>query len=97
MTKKKTSNAKARQLVQKRESFVGSNTYGEWVGNTYVVYSYGPHWPMFIWVNSQWYQNEERYSVTTSKHSSQVHPHMVTLKVSLQKMQSLIREAQCEQ
>lgn len=46
----------------------------------YVVYSYGPHWPLFIHDRNtqRWYENEDRYGRTTSKHRSQCHPHVPT-------------------
>jgi hypothetical protein len=47
----------------------------------YVVYSYGPHWPLFVWHDGVWYENKDRYSVTTSKHRSQAHPRCDTVKV----------------
>jgi len=42
------------------------------------VYSYGKHWPLFIWENGVWYENEDRASVSTSKHRTQLHPHAET-------------------
>lgn len=51
------------------------------LSHVYVVYSYGFHWPLFIYEPGEeqsddgaWYENAERYSVTTSKHHSQLHP-----------------------
>jgi len=85
----KTSNRKARRFVQDREPFTGSNTSGGWEGkDTYVVYSYGRHWPLFIWAG-WWYENAGRYSVTTSKHSSQLHPGVETRKLSCPEMRAL--------
>lgn len=42
----------------------------------YVVYSYGPHHPLYVFERStgKWYRNTEKYSRTTSRHSSQAHP-----------------------
>lgn len=48
----------------------------------YVVYSYGPHWPLFVCHDGTWYENEDRRSVTTSKHRSMAHPLCDTIKVS---------------
>ena len=44
--------------------------------NLYVVYSYGPHWPMFIYdtETDQWFENGDKYSVTTSKHTNKIRP-----------------------
>lgn len=47
--------------------------YGEWAdANTYVVYSYGSHFPIYAWVRqtNRWYANEDKYSVTTARHKS---------------------------
>lgn len=81
MTAPKIANADARRYVQNRQAFKGSNIFAHWHTasdpdkDRYVVYSYGEHWPLFVWVDGQWYRNSGKYSVTTSKHSSQTHPH----------------------
>lgn len=73
----------ARVRVQAAEPFKTANgqLYGEWTTpNIYVVYSYGEHWPLFVWdaAASRWMENENRYSVTTSKHRTSTHPHVPT-------------------
>lgn len=80
-----------RSYVKKREPFRNSNgqLYAVWtaagvayadtpVGMRYVVYSYGEHWPLFIWddLTQRWYANSEKYGTTTSRHHSQAHPHV---------------------
>lgn len=42
----------------------------------YVVFSYGNHYPMFIYdrETKQWFVNEDNYSATTSKHRSMLMP-----------------------
>ena len=40
----------------------------------YVVYSYRRTWPLFINWRGVWFRNEDKFSRTTSKHSSQAHP-----------------------
>ena len=77
----RTTGTKCRRHVQAREAFTNSN--GQLVGRyetplLYVVYSYGTHWPLFVWDGFDWYENEERASATTSKHRSQTHPHTPT-------------------
>lgn len=89
----KTSNIKCRTLVQSRQPFNGNNLFGVYLeGNAdlnltprYVVYSYGTHWPLFVWQAcdqdsdlGMWFENQDRYSVTTSKHKTQAHPHYPT-------------------
>ena len=51
----------------------------------YAVYSYGHHFPLYVaeWLNPdksdiKWYENSDRYSVSTSKHKSQLRPSNVT-------------------
>jgi hypothetical protein len=67
---------KAHEFVTARKPFQNSKgtLRGEDYGTVYVVYSYGRHWPLFVWMNGQWYRNRETYSRTTSKHSGQAHP-----------------------
>lgn len=78
----KISNKNARPYVKARKPFKGSNLSGccrtlPGVPETevYVVYSYG-YWPLFIHVDGTWFENTDRYSVTTSKHRNQTHPHV---------------------
>ena len=78
----KTSNRDARQYVQERKEFTGSNTFGRWVDDAYVVYSYGIHFPMFAYKkDSGWCTQTSKYkfpdgtsSVSTSKHYSLLNP-----------------------
>ena len=74
-------NRSARQYVRNREEFRNRtrepSLYAVDHGPIYVVYSYGPHWPLFIYNKETrvWVENTDRYSVTTSRHRSQAHPH----------------------
>lgn len=71
----------ARAKVQAREVFKTSNgqLFARWeTPDLYVVYSYGSHWPLFVWNGSEWFENEDRHSVTTSKHRGYTHPHTAT-------------------
>jgi len=97
----KIANRSARSFVQQQLPFEGSNLFATWfcvnpssgdpMDFGYVVYSYGKHWPLFIHINGVWFENEERHSVTTSKHRSQTHPHCDTTLLSLSAMQRLLR------
>lgn len=86
----KISGQKARAYVQARKPFTNHNgqLYGKWDGAVYVVYSYGPHWPLFIYdaKHDVWFENEDRYSATTSKHRSQTHPLTTTQQKPVQWM-----------
>ena len=46
----------------------------------YAVYSYGQHWPLWVydWNASQWYENVDKYSVTTTRHASHTRPYDLT-------------------
>jgi len=48
----------------------------EMLGSVYVVYSYGDHFPMYMYSQrmDRWFGNKGRYSVTTSRHQSQCRP-----------------------
>lgn len=69
-----TSNKNCRKLVETHQVFRGSNLFSEQRGNIYVVFSYGYHFPLFIWKDDQWYGNSDGYSVSTSRHRSQAQP-----------------------
>ena len=66
-------NTNAKDYVRKRLSFKGNNLFSELLVNGYVVYSYGYHYPLFVYVNKacQWYGNSDKRSITTSKHKTQ--------------------------
>jgi len=74
----KISNRQVRQAVEEFKIFSNNNgtLFSEWHGDLYFVFSYGHHWPLFIYnnVKKQWYANKNKYSVTTSKHYSQACP-----------------------
>ena len=89
-------NRNAREYVQKNEPFQGSNMFGvfdddDQGSNTpYVVYSYGYHFPMFIYLGNSWYENSDKYSVSTSKQQSQTRPTMETVKLNTKDMKKLL-------
>lgn len=85
---KRVANSDARRCVQNLEEFKGSNTYAEWLlfPERYVVYSYGDHWPLFIYEDGKWYENADKYSRTTSKHHGQLRPLYATEKHSADDM-----------
>lgn len=89
----KIANKDARSYVQSQHPFEGSNLYAQFKpegdGIRYIVYSYGEHFPMFIHCNGTWYENEDRYSRTTSKHRSQCHPLVTTVKLTTEWMKRL--------
>lgn len=66
----------ARALVEARKNFKVANIFGQNWGPLYAVYSYGTHWPLFIYdsLSGKWFENEDRHSVTTSAHRSKTRP-----------------------
>lgn len=91
----------ARPYVQQKQAFKNSNNqlYAEWLDAPdgslarYVVYSYGRHWPLFIYVPhvSTWFENKDRCSTTTSKHRTFTHPHCDTVSLTCEQMKLLDR------
>lgn len=86
-----------RQLIQQRETFHAGNVFGGMhrdLANhsepTYVVYSYGTHWPMFIWVAGEWYENASSYSRSTSRQTNVCRPCANTHKLTNQQMNLLL-------
>ena len=59
-------------------------------GSIYVVYSYGYHYPMFIYEHGQWYENGDRYSVTTERQKRVLRPVKDTIKVSTRAMKQIL-------
>jgi hypothetical protein len=83
-----------REKVQALEPFKGNSVFAELTENgpkkIYVVYSYGRHYPMFVFVSGKgWFENEDKYSVTTSHHHGYAHPHQPVLKRNTEEMKQL--------
>jgi len=78
----KIANKNASRYVSDLLKFEGSNTFSEWDGEVYIVYSYGYHFPMFVYINGNWYENSDKYSVSTSKQQTQCRP-SATIKAEL--------------
>ena len=73
----KVANKNARQYVDNLDRFTGSNIFGEQADNLYIVYSYGYHFPMYIYdrqAGGIWIGSKDSYSVSTSRHQSQCRP-----------------------
>ena len=91
----RVANSKCRQYVTDREPFRGSNLYGYFSlvdadHEVYTVYSYGDHYPMFIYTEGMWFENEDKYSRSTSRHHSQAKPYGInTILLSTRWMQRL--------
>ena len=84
-----------RPFVQDRKAFTNSNGQLYAVRHTpllYVVYSYGEHWPLFVWDGFDWYENEDSYSPTTSRHRSNANPYKNTDKRSCTWLKTFIAQ-----
>lgn len=84
MAKNRCSNSDAKRFIEYRDEFE-TNTktmFGQWRsgGKTYVVYSYGFHFPMYVWDDQArvWVGNKDKYSRTTTIHQSKARPSHVT-------------------
>lgn len=66
----KTSNKESHNFTTNRIEFQANNLSAENQNGCYVVKSYG-YYPIFIYKNGQWYENESRYSMTTAKQMTQ--------------------------
>lgn len=63
-------------VVNKHKGWFERSYRDPYKAGIYVVYSYGSHYPMFIYdlETDQWFVNSDKYSVTTSKQSSRLRP-----------------------
>jgi hypothetical protein len=88
----RTSNKNAGALVDRLEPFRGNHTFATNEGHKYVVYSYGYHWILYIYDRDTciWYENEDKYSATTSKHRSQLRPNANTVKISKSDIHAMV-------
>lgn len=84
----KTSNQNSSGLVKDRTEFKASNLSGENIGDSYVVKSYS-HYPIFVYKDGKWYENKDKYSVSTSKQTTQSRPTSDTIKLSTVEMKEL--------
>lgn len=93
ITKKRvaTSNKTGRDLVMAKVPFKGNNTHSQYENKSYVVYSYN-WYPIFVFKDGQWFENDSRYSISTAKQMSQLRPREQgeILKVSLGKLKEII-------
>ncbi len=68
-------NRQSVDLIRARREFhTGNKTIFAQVDHAgrYVVYSYGRHFPMAVYVDGRWIVNSDRYSVTTTRHQGYV-------------------------
>lgn len=64
------------------------------IGNLYVVYSYGEHFPMYVYDRfvQLWFANYDKYSPTTSKHQTMARPDVDDINsLSTEELSMLVR------
>jgi hypothetical protein len=99
MSKNRVNNGDMSGQVAYHNTFVNNNdtAWGEHThsGDLYVVYSYGYHFPMYIYdyKAQQWFGNSDKYSSTTSRHQSQARPRHVDITYLDTSMMKLIINA----
>ena len=88
----RTSNAKASKYVADRVDFKGSNTFGENEGKFYIVYSYGRHFILYLYdkTTNKWFGSEDKYSVSTSKQQTQLHPNKEVMYLPQKELKNII-------
>jgi len=91
---KQVANSKCRSLVAARLPFKGSNLWGEYIDGTghYVVLSYGYHFPLYIYAQGMWFENEDGYSRSTTRHRSQARPTDKTILLGTRGMIALMND-----
>lgn len=101
----KITNSQARAYIMRHEEFkTGNETIfghyhydfqarGIYQKVTYVVYSYGYHFPMYVYdyEAEQWVGNRDKYSRTTSKHQSITRPDNVSFWVDTDTLCNIAR------
>jgi hypothetical protein len=91
----RTTGQRCRPYVTARQPFTNSNgqLFARYEQGLFVVYSYGAHWPLYIYDGAQWLENSDRASMTTSKHRSQARPSVTTTLADCRTMKSIIDAA----
>lgn len=84
-------NAKSRLFVQEKIPFQANNLKGVVHTTVYVVYSYN-WYPLFAFsfITQKWYENTDKYSVSTSKQKTQCHPRLDTIKMTHEELKEFI-------
>lgn len=102
----RTTNQSAYSAVMAKEKFTASNMFAEWMKiglvnsdngvlfkELYVVYSYGYHFPMWVWDESagQWIGNKDKYSRSTTRQQSQTRPSNITTWLNTEEMKKVVQ------
>lgn len=86
-----------RQCVVGRQPFHVGNIYAKLIPSEhggeldrYVVFSYGGHFPLYVYEGGVWYENEDWGSATTSRHRSKARPSAETVVMPSKRMRQLV-------
>lgn len=87
-----------RAYVQARKIFKASHLFSGWTSSDhnlcarYVVYSYGMHFPLYVWdaATNTWYGNSDKHSRSTSRHSSACNPYNVKYWVNTEHLKGIV-------
>lgn len=94
---KRVSNRESGRLVANKQEFVSNcgSLYGTKYGTTgYAVFSYGSHWPLFVYYRGKWYANSDKASRITSKHYGCAHPGGVVNLRTCKQMKDIVGKLQ---
>lgn len=76
-------NRDVRSKVEKRQLFSNTNQtiYAKRKDDLYVVYSYGDHFPLYVYdaIVSQWFGNDTKSTPTTQRHKTLTRPDNVEI------------------
>jgi hypothetical protein len=81
-----------RQFFVRNPSTRNGSVFSEAKENMYVVYSYGYHFPMYVYdyAIGKWIGNNDKYSVTTTRQQSKTRPDNVSFWMGTQEMNAMI-------
>jgi len=78
MKHNRITNAQMSEFTTKREPFTNGNisAYARRHGNLYAVFSWGDHYPMYVYdyVAEEWFGNSDKSTRSTQRHKSQAKP-----------------------
>ena len=88
------------ELVRKKEPFNFTNVFGTFRPErgdeilrppTYTVYSYGLHYPMYVYDYEacQWYGNKDKSTPTTNRHMKRFEPYSIAQWVDTQTLSNI--------
>lgn len=78
MKHNRINNSQMSECTTKREPFTNNNisAYATRHGNLYAVYSWGGHYPMYVYdyVADEWFGNSDKSTRSTERHKTQARP-----------------------